>query len=122
MQSAKGNIEVKEVNVMDVLEIIEEVIHDEAAELRRENEQLKQKLYRLHAELADAQGEMTIARDKLREEKERHSRMMAKLMREHDRRLEDRDNEIWRLKYTLRVVSGGGGRGVSCRVPPLCPL
>lgn len=92
---------------MDVLEIIEEVIHDEAAELRRENEQLKQELCRLRVELADAQGELAIARDKLKEEKERHSRMVAKLMREHDRRLEGRDNEIRRLKYTLRVVSGG---------------
>lgn len=92
---------------MDVLEIIEEVIHDEAAELRRENEQLKQELCKLYVELADAQGELSLTIDKLKKEKKRHSRMVARLMREHDRRLEDRDNEIRRLKYTLRVVSGG---------------
>lgn len=96
---------------MDVLEIIEEVIHDEAAELRRENEQLKQKLYKLYVELADAHIELhrlhTELSDKLKKEKKRHSRMVSRLMREHDRRLEDRDDEIRRLKYTLRVVSGG---------------
>ena len=92
---------------MDVLEIIEEVIHDEAAELRRENEQLKQELYRLHAELADAYVELTIARDKLKEEKERHLRFEGRLVRHYDSQVDSRDNEIRRLKYTIRLLSDG---------------
>ena len=92
---------------MDVLEIIEEVIHDEAAELRRENEQLKQELYRLHAELADAYVELSLTMDKLEEEKERHLRFEGRLARHYDSQVDSRDNEIRRLKHTIRLLSDG---------------
>ena len=92
---------------MDVLEIIEEVIHDEAAELRRENEQLKQELYRLHAELSDAYVELSLTMDKLEEEKERHLRFEGHLARHYDSQVDSRDSEIRRLKYTIRLLSEG---------------